>query len=131
MNTAEQKPIAAKPVFYATAYLPLKEIAREKGYNLLINGSLNRDMDLVAIPWSDEPAKEVDLIKAFDLYLRDTCYADGCEEHGYMHKVLPGGRSSWVINLNRRIRWNNLTDEQWYLDISITPFIKIDKHDAA
>ena len=117
----KEKPIKAKPVFYACCFEPLKSIAKEMGYNLLINGSLNRDMDLVAIAWVDEPKPMVEVVKAFDMYLRDTCYADGSEERGYLYSVLPANRHSFVINLNRGGRWNNYTDEQWYVDISFTP----------
>ena len=115
------KPIKAKPHFYAVCLQPLQEIAKSMGYNLLVHGSMNRDMDLIAVPWIDNPHPEKELIKAFDMYLRGVCYDDGCEERGYMYSVLPGGRKSYVINLNRGGNWNNYTDEQYYLDISITP----------
>ncbi len=41
------KPIHVKPQFYTYAFLPLKEIALRYGYNLVIHGSMNRDMDLI------------------------------------------------------------------------------------
>jgi len=118
---SDQKAIKAKPLFYACCLLPLQGIAKEMGYNLIIHGSMNRDMDLVAIPWVEHPEPEVELIKAFDMYLRGTSYVDGSEERGYMFSILPGGRKSYVINLNRGGHWNMFNDEQWYLDISITP----------
>lgn len=115
------KPIKAKPVFYACCYEPLKTMAKEMGYNLLINGSLNRDMDLVAIPWDDEPKPMKDVIVAFDKYLRGVHYTEESIESGYMYSILPGGRHSFVINLNRGGRWNQYLDEQWYIDICFTP----------
>lgn len=121
---SEVKPIKAKPVFYACCYEPLKAIAKEMGYNLLINGSLNRDMDLVAIPWSDEPKEMLDVVIEFDKYLRGTHYDEESALTAYMYKNLPGGRHSYVINLNRGGKWNHYLDEQWYVDISFTPFIK-------
>lgn len=121
----EENSIKAKPVFYAMCYEPLKAIAKDKGYNLLINGSLNRDMDLVAIPWVDEPASMVDCVIAFDKYLRGTHYEELCADRGYMYSVLPGGRHSYVINLNRGGHWNQFTDDQWYVDISFTPLLFI------
>lgn len=117
----KEKPIKAKPVFYACCYEPLKDIAKEMGYNLLINGSLNRDMDLVAIPWVNEPKPMIDVVIAFDKYLRGTHYEETCAERGYMYSVLAGGRHSFVINLNRGGHWNQYLDEQWYVDISFTP----------
>lgn len=119
-----QKPVKAKPVFYSVCYEPLKVIAKEMGYNLLINGSLNRDMDLVAIAWVDDPSPMIDVVKAFDKYLRGIQFTDESAESGYLYSVLPGGRHAYVINLNRGGKWNNYLDEQWYLDISFTPFHK-------
>lgn len=119
-----QKPLKAKPQFYACAFQALQRIARELGYNLIMHGSMERDMDLVAIPWNDNPASHFELLKTFDLHLTGI---HKCEEQfpdNYMFSVLPGGRSSYVINLNRGGPWANYTDEQWYLDISITPLNK-------
>lgn len=86
--------------------------------------SMNRDFDLVAIAWVDKPKPEIEVVKAFDSYLRGTCYTGGIEKVGYMFSVLPGGRKNYVINLNRGGRWNGYTDDQYYLDISFTPQIK-------
>lgn len=117
----QQKPIHAKPRLYAMCFEKLMEIARDMGYNLLISGSMNRDLDLVAVPWSDNPALEMSLIQEFDHYLTGKSMS---KKESYMHKILPGGRSSYVINLNRD-RDENGTDPQYYLDISITPYMKI------
>jgi hypothetical protein len=122
------KPTKPKPNFYACAFGPLKDIALEMGYNLVLHGSANRDMDLIAIAWVDSPQPETELVKAMDMYLRGVEFAPGHEEHGYMFSVLPGGRKSYVINLNRTGPWNNYTDEEWYLDISFTPHTIIEQH---
>lgn len=118
------KPIKTKPHFYAVCLQPMQEIAKEMGYNLVVHGSMNRDLDLIAIPWTDDPKPELQLITALDLFLRGIKYAEGHEEEGYMHSILPGGRKSYVINLNRGGKYNGYVDEQYYLDISITPLIK-------
>lgn len=50
---------------YCSLYPEFAEIARKHGYALAIHGSLARDMDLVAIPWTDsagEPQAVVDAI---------------------------------------------------------------------
>lgn len=117
----QDKPIKAKPVFYACCFEPLKAIAKDMGYNLLINGSLNRDMDLVAIPWSNDPKSHVEVLQAFDMHLRGIHVVG---DDPYHHSKLPGGRDAYVINLNRGGRWNQYQDEQWYVDISFTPFVK-------
>lgn len=120
----DKKPIKAKPVFYSVIYQKLKEIAEYYGYNLLIHGSLNRDLDLVAIPWIDDPVSEITLVRRFHKELCNVQYEELESKKGYEFSVLPGGRNNYIINLNRGGRFNNYLDEQWYLDISFTPLIK-------
>lgn len=119
------KPIKAKPIFYAHVYEALKKIAMDMGYNLLIHGSLDRDLDLVAITWSDDAKPMESVVIAFDEYLTGSSQKGGDIKLSYLYKVLPGGRHSYVINLNRGGRWNNYMDEQWYLDISFVQSLPI------
>lgn len=48
------KPANNAPV-YASIYHEFAEVARQFGYALAIHGSLARDFDLIAIPWTDNP----------------------------------------------------------------------------
>lgn len=79
-------------------YEYLKDIAKEYGYNLLVNGSMSRDLDLVAVPWVDNPKPEMEMIQEFEEYLTGRKYEDSIN---YGFSVLPGGRHSYIINLNR------------------------------
>ena len=114
------KPRKPRPIFYAHVYQQLQEIGREHGYNLLIHGSMNRDMDLVAVPWVNDPKPHLELLQQIEKHLNGVYHTEISE---YLFTMLPGGRSSYVINLNRGGRFNGYVDEQYYLDISITPFI--------
>ena len=118
------KPVKAKPYFYSCCLKAMQEIAVEHGYNLLIHGSMNRDMDLVAVAWVDNPKTHIELLDAFSEYLGvpRTRTSDGSTPYDFT--ILPGGRSTYLINLNRGGRYNNYLDEQYYLDISFTPTIK-------
>ena len=110
-----EKPIKANPAFYAHCYFELLNTAIDHGYNLLIHGSLNRDMDLVCVPWVDNPKPNIDLLNAF-------CDVLGIErQKDYMFSILPGKRNSYVINLNRGGKFNGYVDSEIYLDISFTP----------
>lgn len=51
------KPANYAPVYAAALYPQLAEIAREHGYALAVHGSLARDMDLIAVPWVDQPSE--------------------------------------------------------------------------
>lgn len=122
-----EKPIHVKPALYTMFYEELKVIAKQHGYNLVIHGSLHRDLDLIAIPWVNDPKPELEMIWAFDEYLtgKHTIMSSGDNRLAYMYSVLPGGRSSYVICLNRGDKngeWNGY-DSEYYLDISITPIL--------
>ncbi len=47
--------------FYACLYHGLCDIARAKGYALAIHGSVTTDLDLIAIPWTEEAVSAVEL----------------------------------------------------------------------
>ena len=59
------KPIHVKPAFYSFCYEILKEIALQYGYNLVLHGSLNRDLDLIAIPWAEEIRSHDEMVEDF------------------------------------------------------------------
>ncbi len=118
----EEKPIKAKPHFYSVCLEGLQQIAKDHGYNLVIHGSVNRDMDLVAIPWVDDPHTHAELLKSFCEYL-GVPYLTNTKEEPLHFTMLAGGRSSYIINLNRGGKFNGYLDAQYYLDISITPLV--------
>lgn len=112
------KPIKAKPIFYAVCYEALKTIAKEYGFNLLIDGSLNRDLDLVLIPWISKHDQAINVVEAFRNYLGGKFLVEQddrviTEMHG------AAGRKKCIINLNRESRFDIWGDEEWYLDITI------------
>jgi len=121
------KSIKTKPHFYACLLSSLQEIAKFHGYNLIVHGSMDRDLDLVAIPWVDEPKTHIELLEAFCEYLGVPIEEKTkSNPNTYLHTILPGGRYSYVINLNRECYVgadNKWTDPQYYLDISFTPLV--------
>jgi hypothetical protein len=128
------KPIHAKPSLYAYYFYDLKEIALKYGYNLVLHGSLNRDLDLIAIPWQEHLGSHDDMIDemitAIGGYLlwangvdsRFTNY-DGKKDR---YSVTHHGRMQYVININREcsMKDDKWVDPQYYIDISVIPAIK-------
>lgn len=55
--------LVGNPVVYAALYPGLVVIGREHGYAIALHGSLRKDMDIIAIPWSDE-ARPADALVA-------------------------------------------------------------------
>ena len=116
----DKKPVHVKPGLYSLFFYDLKQIAKRYGYNLVLHGSLNRDLDLIAIPWVDKPKPEQNMIKSFQRYLSG--FTTTCPDGKVHFTVLPGNRHSYIIELNRgnrRGEWMRHKDEQYYLDISV------------
>lgn len=119
------KPIHAKAGLYAMYYEYLKEIAKDYGYNLVPHGSFNRDLDLIAIPWIDNPRPEHEMILEFQEYLTGIKTTD--HKGNAIYSILPGNRHCYVINLNRGNKhgeWVRFEDKQYYLDISVVQISK-------
>jgi hypothetical protein len=117
----EVKPIKAKAHFYAVCFEGMKQIAMEYGYNLIVHGSMNRDLDLLAVTWNDNPKPQLELVNALSEYLGLPTFTQVDE---YSHSIIHGNRDSYVINLNRGCKFNSYSDEEWYIDISFTPYVK-------
>ena len=54
-----------KPAFYALMYSALKAAALEGGWALAIHGSVVKDLDLVAIAWTNDSIKIDELLDDF------------------------------------------------------------------
>lgn len=121
---AEQKPIKAKPGLYALYFYNLKEIAFRFGYNLVLHGSMDRDLDLIAVPWNETISPVEDMLNAFCEYLGHAHVLPETEERRQLFADKFHGRRVYVINLNRGGKSTNYEDPQYYIDISVTPVIK-------
>ena len=114
------KPTHVKPSLYAFYFQLLKEKAVEYGYNLVLHGSMNRDLDLIAIPWVKELGDVEDMILQFAEIIGGYVMHQSDEQR----KCFPHGRESYVININR-CRDKEGNDLQYYIDISVIPKIEL------
>jgi hypothetical protein len=133
---SDKKSTHAKPQLYAYYFLQLKEVAKDYGYNLVVHGSLNRDLDLIAIPWVNDPKPDLELVRALAECLGGKVMSKGIEGQTNPYiSSLPGGRVNYVIDLNRGGYKKNdqgeivepfefTADPEYYIDISVTPFVK-------
>ena len=115
------KPKHIKPGLYAIYFEMLKDIAKHYGYNLVVHGSMARDLDLIAIPWVDDPRPEQEMILDFQNYLTGKHEVRPTGEIHYT--VMPGNRHAYSISLNRGTKkgeWVRFEDAEYYLDISVT-----------
>ena len=126
------KPIHAKPSYYAIIFEPLKKVALKYGYNLVLHGSLNRDMDLIAIPWVEELGMVDNMINEFCEYVGGEVCLFNCKRNedgstaGDRFTQKPHGRITYVINIFRGGYLNGggfhdlyIKDPETYIDISV------------
>lgn len=99
--------------WYVMAYTKLDRIAWRHGYALALHGSMARDLDLVAIPWTedaDNPEKLIDSIRRFVVLKTnvDLKIAPPVKR--------PHGRLSYIIPIGY--------DSHHYIDLSVMPISK-------
>lgn len=88
---------------YATMFGDLQQVARDHGYALAVHGSMQRDFDLIAVPWTEMACDAEDLINAFICALKIGPQTEPEEK--------PHGRIAYAI----------VVDCGLYLDISVMP----------
>lgn len=49
---------------YANLYPAMVQVAREHGYALAVHGSMKRDLDVIAVPWIENPSSPAKLVEA-------------------------------------------------------------------
>jgi hypothetical protein len=119
-----EKPISHKAPMFAWMVPRIQEIARKHGYAIGLHGSMNRDLDLMAVPWVDPADSPEALIEDIRLDIGGMIIEDGTpggrwsEEKGeFIAAVVeqpsrkPHGRLAWNIHLDGGI----------CLDISVMP----------
>lgn len=107
-------------VAYATLIPQLMKAGREVGYAIAVHGSLARDLDVIAVPWTEEAVSAerlvMHLMAAIDGRLRNgaTCKADGEWEPApaSVPTAKPHGRLAWSIHFGH---------DGMYLDVSVMP----------
>jgi len=107
--------------WYVMAYTKLDRIAWRHGYALALHGSMERDLDLIAVPWTDDAAEPKKLIAAFCRFIVSQAMVDykpgrlkaTKKPHGRMAYVLPIGHHGHYLDLSvmprRTQRWKRST----------------------
>lgn len=115
-----EKPTDVKAAAFAWMIPHLTQVARIYGYAIGLHGSMNRDLDLIAVPWTDSAAPAETLVEAIrdavDGYIRND---QRTEENRYDAQTRnpcdkPHGRRAWTIYFCGR---------RFYIDLSVMPRI--------
>lgn len=91
------------------AYVGLERVAHRHGYALALHGSMGRDLDLLAVPWTDDADSAEKLLKAFQRFIatkKNVKY-----EKPFPTKK-PHGRVAYALPIGY---------EGHYLDVSVMP----------
>jgi hypothetical protein len=97
------------PWFYAQMFPWLSHTAKEHGYALAVHGSMKRDFDLIAIPWTEKASDTLVFVEAF----RVACNGIIDNKKDYPGPK-PHGRWTWAIQLGAGC----------YIDLSVMPIYK-------
>lgn len=74
----------------------IRDTAKDLGYAIAVHGSLTRDFDLVAFPWSDDACDKDMLVHA----IMDTLHLSKVEkELSLQYEEKPHGRTAYAIQL--------------------------------
>lgn len=87
---------------------PIRKLAREVGYAIGVHGSQERDLDLIAAPWTDDALQAEDLLRHI---------AQGINAHIVSTEQKPLGRFSATLQI-----------DGWFksIDISVCPRVPLD-----
>lgn len=109
MNEPSAKPAPSyAPIYAAALYPELAAIAILNGYALAVHGSLRRDFDLVAIPWTDNPSDPQFVV---DVICRQFLIRQIGQPEDKKH-----GRKAWTISVGHG---------ECALDLSFMPTVKL------
>lgn len=123
------KPIHVKPSLYAFYFEAIKQIGLKYGYNIVLHGSMNRDLDIIAIPWQEIIGDKKLMLDEIAKCVGGHVLIESDDDRLSLRKKLHG-RECWVININRTIKskYNGMVtefieheDPQYYIDISVLP----------
>lgn len=89
---------------------PIRERARDLGWAVSIHGSLERDIDLIAVPWTERACEPEALVNSFRQVLTKL-YGIGLEVGPSSEHPKPHGRLCWSFWIRP---WT-------YIDLSIYP----------
>lgn len=118
LNIYEAKPSTSRAPTYCWMVSHIQEVAKKFGYAIGLHGSMSRDLDLIACPWTDAAAPEEVLVEAIreavDGSIRNDPPTEGNKYDATTRNgnELPHGRKAWSIYFS---------GHRFYIDLSVMP----------
>lgn len=100
--------------WYVMAYVGLERIAHRHGYALALHGSMGRDLDILAVPWTEDADSPDKLLKAFFRFVKGKSKVT-VKFYASSGTIKPHGRLAYSIPIGH---------DGHYLDVSIMPLVK-------
>ncbi len=85
------------------------EEAHKLGYAVGLHGSLQRDLDVIAVPWTEEAASAEELVEAIS------------ERLGCFVGTSVDGRQGPTEKPHGRLAWSLMLSGHAYIDLSVMP----------
>jgi hypothetical protein len=103
------------PAYNAVLFAAMQRTCRQFGYALAIHGSMHKDLDLLAVPWTDQavaPAFLVDqLVTQHGLIPIHSSHPPTASDDDFGPSMKPHGRQSWMFSLG----------QHYLLDLAVMP----------
>lgn len=110
------KPAMMTPV-YAVLYAKMAEAARSCGYALAVHGTMTRDLDVVAIPWTEEATSAEEVVRAM---AQVAARRIGCDPViGYTMSTAP--RPHGRVGFSFPFASTDGFEPDGYVDVSVMP----------
>lgn len=106
MKSREHVVNNGKAAFYASIWPDIKQAATNCGWALGLHGSLSSDMDIMAMPWTEDAKSVEELMQSISDCFTGNMWKD---EHIVPHYGKPNNRVVYTMNI-----WAD-----FYLDINI------------
>lgn len=108
MKTKDQVRTDGRAVFYAVLYPSMRQAALECGYALALHGSMESDLDMIAVAWTENAKPVEELAAAINNCIGQTVWKDSNLEHKWLK---PHGRIVYSLSIMG----------DYYIDLSIIP----------
>jgi hypothetical protein len=118
----------SNPIVYAMYYEPMRRIAAKYGYALALHGSMLRDMDMIAVPWSVQVGDYTKMVA--EMRKITHCVQWSEKEDGVYGIRMPHGRRAYRLFLGGvHLDIENKKSSRRYIDLSIVTNHQIPKSD--
>jgi hypothetical protein len=107
---------------YAQLLPRIREKGKELGYAIAIHGTMSRDLDLLAVPWVEDAAEPIELVKAVadavaGYVIGANLDQGGKYERGHIDLETP------TFKPHGRMSWNICWGAKPFIDLSVMPRI--------